>query len=96
MLQSIDADTIYDVPNMMLEEGLDTVTLKKLGLPDDTTPKLERWNQFLKRHKNPKAEVNIGLIGKYLKLQDNYKSIMEALFHADAEKEVLVNVESIR
>ncbi|SFN72203.1 CTP synthase [Salegentibacter flavus] len=95
VIQSIDADTIYDVPNMMLEEGLDTVTLKKLGIPDDTTPKLERWNEFLKRHKNPKAEVNIGLIGKYVELQDSYKSILEAFIHAGAENEVKVNVESI-
>ncbi|HSP11125.1 MAG TPA: CTP synthase [Salegentibacter sp.] len=95
VIQSIDATTIYDVPNMMLEEGLDTVTLKKLGLPDDTTPKLERWNEFLKRHKNPKAEVTIGLIGKYVELQDSYKSILESFIHAGAENEVKVNIESI-
>jgi len=55
VIQSIDAATIYDVPNLMLKEGLDTVTLKKLHLPDETTPNLDRWNQFLDRHKNPKA-----------------------------------------
>lgn len=95
VIQSIDAPTIYDVPNMMLKEGLDTVTLKKLALPDDTTPNLERWNQFLQRHKNPKAEVNIGLIGKYVELQDSYKSILESFIHAGAENEVFVNVEYI-
>ena len=95
VIQSIDASTIYDVPNMMLEEGLDTVTLKKLNLPDDTTPNLTQWNEFLKRHKNPKHEVSIGLIGKYVELQDSYKSILEAFIHAGAANEVKVNVESI-
>ncbi len=95
VIQSIDASTIYDVPNLMLEEGLDTVALKKLNLPDDTTPNLERWNQFLQRHKNPKHEVRIGLIGKYVELQDSYKSIQEAFIHAGAENEVKVVVESI-
>ncbi len=95
VIQSIDATTIYDVPNMMLKEGLDIVTLKKLALPDDSTPNLERWNQFLNRHKNPKAEVHIGLIGKYVELQDSYKSILESFIHAGAENEVFVNVEYI-
>lgn len=95
VIQSIDASTIYDVPNLMLEEGLDTVVLKKLGLPNDTVPNLEGWNKFLKRHKNPKCEVVIGLIGKYVELQDSYKSILESFIHAGAENEVKVNVESI-
>ena len=95
VIQSIDAPTIYDVPNMMLKEGLDTVVLKKLALPDDSTPNLDRWNQFLKRHKNPKAEVHIGLIGKYVELQDSYKSILESFIHAGAENEVSVKLEYI-
>ncbi len=95
VIQSIDASTIYDVPNMMLEEGLDAVTLKKLALPDDSSPNLTQWNEFLKRHKNPKHEVTIGLIGKYVELQDSYKSILEAFIHAGAANEVKVNIESI-
>ncbi|WP_029038619.1 CTP synthase [Salinimicrobium xinjiangense] len=95
VIQSIDASTIYDVPNMMLEEGLDTVTLKKLNLPNDTAPDLTQWNEFLKRHKNPKHEVKIGLVGKYVELQDSYKSILEAFIHAGAANEVKVNIESI-
>ena len=79
VIQSIDASTIYDVPNLMLEEGLDKVVLKKLDLKSET-PNLDRWNEFVKRHKNPKTEVTIGLIGKYVELQDSYKSILEALF----------------
>lgn len=95
VIQSIDASTIYDVPNLMLEEGLDKVTLEKLNLSDASEPNLERWNQFLNRHKNPKSEVTIGLIGKYVELQDSYKSILEAFIHAGAENEVKVHVESI-
>ena len=94
VIQSIDASTIYDVPNLMLGEGLDKVVLKKLNLKSET-PDLKQWNQFLNRHKNPKGEVTIGLIGKYVELQDSYKSILEAFIHAGAENEVRVNVESI-
>ncbi|HET8855342.1 MAG TPA: CTP synthase [Salinimicrobium sp.] len=95
VIQSIDASTIYDVPNMMLHEGLDTVTLKKLSLSNGKDPDLTLWNEFLDRHKNPKHEVTIGLIGKYVELQDSYKSILEAFIHAGAKNEVRVNIESI-
>ncbi|MGS2726829.1 CTP synthase [Psychroserpens sp. BH13MA-6] len=94
VIQSIDASTIYDVPNLMLDQGLDTVVLKKLGL-DSSEPDLTQWNQFLDRHKNPIGEVTIGLIGKYVELQDSYKSILEAFIHAGAENEVKVHIESI-
>jgi CTP synthase len=94
VIQSIDASTIYDVPNMMLDEGLDKVVLKQLEL-ESSTPNLTRWNAFLSRHKNPKSEVTIGLIGKYVELQDSYKSILESFIHAGAANEVKVNVEFI-
>ncbi|MDO6758942.1 CTP synthase [Tamlana sp. 2_MG-2023] len=94
VIQSIDASTIYDVPNLMLEEGLDKVVLEKLALQSDV-PDIERWNQFVHRHKNPKSEITIGLIGKYVELQDSYKSILEAFIHAGAENEVKVKVESV-
>ncbi|MBT8305003.1 MAG: CTP synthase [Bacteroidia bacterium] len=94
VIQSIDASTIYDVPNMMLEEGLDTIVLKKLDL-ESTIPDLTQWNEFLNRHKNPSGSVTIGLIGKYVELQDSYKSILESFIHAGAENEVKVEVESI-
>lgn len=92
VIESIDASTIYDVPNLMLTEGLDTITLQKLDLPPGNEPDLYRWNQFLQRHKNPKKTVNIGLIGKYVELQDSYKSILESFIHAGAELEVKVKV----
>ncbi|MDP5081711.1 MAG: CTP synthase [Winogradskyella sp.] len=94
VIQSIDASTIYDVPNLMLEEGLDKVVLDKLKLKS-SVPDLGRWNEFLKRHKNPKSTITIGLIGKYVELQDSYKSILEAFIHAGAENEVNVKVEPI-
>ncbi|MBE0390965.1 CTP synthase [Flavobacterium sp. PL0002] len=95
VIQSIDADTIYEVPNLMLEEGLDLVALKKLDLPKKSAPDLKTWNTFLKRLKNPKHTVNIGLIGKYVEMQDCYKSILEAFIHAGATNETKVNVISI-
>jgi CTP synthase len=95
VIQSIDASTIYDVPNLMLEEGLDKVALKKLDLPEKASPDLKQWNEFLHKLKNPKHEINIGLIGKYVELQDSYKSILEAFIHAGAANETKVNVVSI-
>ena len=95
VIESIDASTIYDVPNLMLKEGLDIITLKKLNLSNHGSPDLDHWNNFLERHKNPKSEIKIGLIGKYVELQDSYKSILEAFIHAGAVNEVKVKVISI-
>ncbi len=95
VIQSIDASTIYDVPVLMQEEGLDIVALEKLDLAKDTETNLEQWEQFLKKHKNPKNKVTIGLVGKYVELQDSYKSILESFIHAGAANEVNVEVKSI-
>lgn len=95
VIQSIDASTIYDVPILMRQEGLDKVALEKLALPNDTEPNLDLWKQFLAKHKNPKHTVTIGLIGKYVELQDSYKSILESFIHAGAANEVKVEVKSI-
>ena len=92
VIQSIDAETIYDVPNLMLEEGLDEVVLKKLKLSSEKKPELKVWNEFLRKHKNPTSEVEIALIGKYIELQDSYKSITEAFIHAGSSNETKVNV----
>ena len=94
VIQSIDASTIYDVPNLMLDEGLDKVVLNQLNLQRHQ-PDLSSWNTFLHRHKNPTHEITIGLVGKYVELQDSYKSILEAFTHAGAANEVKVNVKSI-
>ena len=95
VIQSIDASTIYEVPNLMLEEGLDIVTLKKLNLPKKASPDLKNWNTFLHRLKHPKHTVNVGLVGKYVELQDSYKSILEAFIHAGASNQTKVNVISV-
>lgn len=95
VIQSIDASTIYDVPLLMLEEKFDEVVLEKLGMKSKKKPDLKKWLQFLDRHKNPKHEVRIGLVGKYVELKDSYKSIAEAFIHAGAENEVKVNIEWI-
>lgn len=92
VIQSIDAETIYDVPNLMFEEGLDQVVLKKLALEPKKEPQLEMWNQFIQKHKNPTSTIEIGLIGKYVELHDSYKSITEAFIHAGAVNETKVKV----
>lgn len=95
VIESIDASTIYDVPNLMLEEKLDVITLQKLNLSQETLPDLTQWNEFLRKHKNAKEEVVIGLVGKYVELQDSYKSILESFIHAGAMNDVKVKVTSI-
>lgn len=95
VIESRDAHTIYDVPLLMLKENLDTTVLDKLGLEKNDIQDLTAWKKFLGRLKNPLHEVRIGLIGKYIELQDAYKSIYESFVHAGAENEALVNVESI-
>ncbi|MBT6128188.1 MAG: CTP synthase [Flavobacteriaceae bacterium] len=95
VIQSIDVDTIYDVPMKMLEEGLDRVVLDQLKLTPKSALNLDHWKSFLEKHKNPKRKVKIGLVGKYVELQDSYKSILEAIIHAGAINEAEVEVVSI-
>ena len=92
IIESLDAETIYDVPNMMLEQKLDEVVLKKMNLPVDNEPKLKEWNTFVNKYKNPKNTIEVGLIGKYVELHDAYKSIAESFIHAGAANEVKVNI----
>jgi CTP synthase len=92
VIESIDAPTIYDVPLLMQKEKLDEVVLKKLKVKSTQKPNLTQWNKFLKRYKEPKHEVNIGLIGKYVELKDAYKSIAEAFNHSGSANETKVNV----
>jgi len=92
VIQSINAPTIYEVPINMLNEKLDSIVLKKLKMPLKDEPHLADWNEFLTKIKNPESEVNIGLVGKYVELQDAYKSIAESLIHAGAVDRVKVNL----
>jgi CTP synthase len=95
VIESRDAESIYDVPLLMQTEELDKVVLEKLGLSAKSTPKLDNWKEFLWRLKNPKSEVNIGLVGKYVELKDSYKSISESFIHAGVFNEARVNVKWI-
>jgi CTP synthase len=95
VIEAMDADTIYDVPILMLKERLDAVVISKLRLPDRREPDLRKWKEFLGKLKNPLQEVRIGLVGKYNELQDAYKSIWEAFVHAGAMNECKVIVEPI-
>jgi CTP synthase len=71
------------------------VVLEKLQLSSKTTPNLDAWKEFLQTLKNPKHEVNIGLVGKYVELKDSYKSISEGFIHAGVSNECRVNVKWI-
>ncbi|HNX44843.1 MAG TPA: CTP synthase [Bacteroidales bacterium] len=95
VIESIDAETIYDVPLLMRDEKLDQVVLEKMQVPIRKEPDLARWEEFLFRLKHPVAEVQIGLIGKYVELKDAYKSISEAFVHAGAANQLKVKVKMI-
>jgi len=95
VIESLNAQTIYDVPLMMQKEKLDQVVLKKLHMPFATEPDLDNWKQFITRFKNPKNKVKIALVGKYVELQDAYKSILEALVHSGVSNECVVEVVSL-
>ncbi len=95
VIESIDAESIYDVPLLMYKEQLDKVVLNKLKLPLKHEPELDQWKVFLGKLKNPVHEVRIGLVGKYVELKDAYKSIAEAFIHAGVANECRVKLEWI-
>ncbi len=95
VIQAIDAESIYDVPNLMKEEELDKVVLDKLSLPYKDDPSLTKWNEVLDKIKNPKNKISIGLVGKYIELKDSYKSIAESLIHAGARNDTEVDIKWI-
>jgi len=92
VVQSIDASTIYEVPNNMRKERLDEIVLRKMGLSLKDEPKLDDWNNFLTKLKNPESTIEVGLVGKYVELPDAYKSIVEALIHAGAVNQCKVKL----
>jgi CTP synthase len=95
VIESSDASTIYEVPLLMQKEKLDELVLKKLNIQGKSEVDLSKWNVFLTKLKNPKSTIQIGLIGKYIELQDAYKSILESFIHAGAMNDVKVNVVNI-
>ena len=92
VIESKDAETIYEVPCLMKKEKLDKVVLKKLKIQTRKESNLTNWNKFLKNFKNPKKETTIALVGKYIELKDSYKSIVESLYHAGAKNKCKVNI----
>ena len=95
VIEAMDAPTIYEVPLAMLREKLDVICLKKLAITDYKEPELDKWKLFLDKLKYPKSKVTIGLIGKYVELQDAYKSILESFIHAGAMNDVKVQVVNV-
>jgi CTP synthase len=95
VIEAMDASTIYEVPLLMLREKLDLICLKKLNLTGYGEPQLDKWKGFLDKLKYPRSKVTVGLIGKYIELQDAYKSILESFIHAGAINEVKVQVVNV-
>lgn len=95
VIEAMDASTIYEVPLLMMREQLDLICLKKLNITGYKEPELTKWKEFLDKLKYPKSKVTIGLIGKYIELQDAYKSILESFIHAGAINECQVQVVNV-
>jgi CTP synthase len=87
VIQSVDVPTIYEVPLMLQRQRMDSIALEKLGLEVGPTPELNPWKDFLDRKKRATDVVRIGLVGKYVELQDAYKSIDESLLIASIYNE---------
>lgn len=82
VVQSVDVNSIYKVPMMMHSQHLDEIVLRKTGITPEKRPQMDKWLNFVEKMDNAKETVTIGLVGKYVELQDAYKSISEALMHA--------------
>lgn len=95
VIEAMDASTIYEVPLKMLQEGLDVIVLRKLQINGYAAPELTKWRAFLDKLKYPQSKVTIGLIGKYIELQDAYKSILESFIHAGAINECKVQIVNV-
>ncbi len=95
VIEAMDAPTIYEVPLLMLRQKLDLICLKKLNITKFEEPNLDKWKGFLDKLKYPKSKVTVGLIGKYIELQDAYKSILESFVHAGAINDVQVEVVNV-
>src|SRR5919107_3128935 len=95
VIEAADASFIYEVPLAMMREKLDLICLKKMNITRYNEPELTKWKLFLDKLKYSKSKVTIGLIGKYIELQDAYKSILESFIHAGAINECKVQVVNV-
>lgn len=91
VIASLDAESIYEVPLLMLEEGLDKRVIEKLNLPAKNAD-LKQWKNFVDKIKYPSNVIEIALVGKYVEHHDAYKSIVEALIHGGAMNDTRVNI----
>lgn len=96
VVQSVDVPTIYEVPLKMQEQKLDETILRKMGLPVGESPALKPWRAFLTRRAEAKEEVKIALVGKYVELQDAYKSILESLSQAATYNDRKLKIEYVQ
>ncbi|MFP4369827.1 MAG: CTP synthase [Candidatus Kapaibacterium sp.] len=95
VIEVTDVDyTIYEVPLMFAKRGLTEIVLDKMGIPPGDF-EIDTWTKFVNRIKNPRHEVTVGLVGKYTKYRDSYKSILEAFVHAGSLNNCRVNVELV-
>ncbi len=95
VIESIDVDTIYEVPLLMQKEKLDIAVLNKLKLPVKGTPDMKKWKSVVEKIKNTTCSVKIALIGKYVELPDAYKSINESLIHAGAYNDCSADIQFV-
>ncbi|WP_025898981.1 CTP synthase [Sneathiella glossodoripedis] len=93
VIQALDVRTIYEVPLSYHSEGLDTAVLNAFGITDAPEPDLSRWTDIVDRVLNPEGEVNIAVVGKYIELQDAYKSLTESLIHGGIANRVKVKID---
>lgn len=91
VIENLTADTIYEVPLMMQEEGLDRIVLEKLGM-DYSPVNMEEWSQMVNKIKNPQKKVKVAVVGKYVELPDAYISVTEALHHAGIANDASVKI----
>jgi CTP synthase len=96
VVQSVDVPTIYEVPLKMQEQHLDETILRKMGLPIGKDPELNDWRMFLSRRAKASEIVTIGMVGKYVELQDAYKSILESLSQAATYNDRKLKIEYIQ
>ena len=90
-----DVDSIYEVPLVLGEEGLDRIVLGGLHLPEDTQCRLDEWRTLVERIRNPVDGVTVHVVGKYVGYEDSYKSLNEALSHGGFRHRLRVNIEWI-
>lgn len=96
VIESIDAKTIYEVPILMQNQKLDEIVISRLNIEGLPEPNMKKWEDFLAKLKRPNDTITIGLVGKYVELQDAYKSILESFIHAGAANEAKVNIVPIK